>query len=97
MLPSSWLIWAGISVFIFIIYHPLNALTFYKRGNPTFLQPVFLTLAGLLGLICALAYYFTGSLLIVAFIHWLVVVVWLFILGGRNKLNRRYADEFNNC
>ena len=96
VLPSSWLIWAGISVFIFIIYHPLNALTFYKRGNPTFRKPVFLTLAGLLGLICALAYYFTGSLLIVAFIHWLVVVVWLFILGGRNKLNRRYADEFNN-
>ena len=94
-LLSSWLIWAGISVFIFTIYHPLNALTFYPRGNPTFLQPVFLTLAGLLGLICAIAYYFTGSLLIVVLIHWLVVVVWLFILGGTIKLKRTMTISYS--
>ncbi len=85
-LTSSWLIWAGISLVIFIVYHPFNALTFYRRGNPTFLNPVFLTLVGLLGIICAIAYYFTGSLLVITIIHWIVVVVWLFILGGKNKI-----------
>lgn len=87
-LLSSCLIWGVISVFIFIIYHPLNALTLHKVGYPTFLQPIFLILAGLLGVICAIAYYFTGSLLIIVLIHWIVVVVWLFIFGGKKQLKR---------
>jgi predicted Abi (CAAX) family protease len=72
-----------------VLYHPLNALTFYKKGNPTFWQPVFLILSGLLGLICAIAYYFTGSLVIITLIHWLIVVLWLFVFGGEKKLKRR--------
>ena len=87
VLLSSWLIWAVISLFIFIVYHPLNALTFYHRGSPTFFKPIFLTLAGLLGLICTVAYYLTGSLLIITLIHWIVVMVWLFLLGGEKKIN----------
>ncbi len=90
-LISSWLVWAGISLFIFIVYHPLNALTFYRVGYPTFLKPVFLTLAGLLGLGCVIAYYLTGSLLIIILIHWIVAVVWLFILGGKKHLSRNVA------
>jgi predicted Abi (CAAX) family protease len=88
VLISSWLVWAGISLFIFIVYHPLNALTFYGVGYPTFLKPVFLALAGLLGLGGAIAYYFTGSLLAIVLIHWIVVVVWLFILGGKKHLSK---------
>ncbi len=94
-LPSSWLIWAVISVFIFILYHPLSALTFYKAGNPTFFQPVFLTLAGLLGIICAIAYYFTGSLFVIVLIHWFVVVVWLFVFGGRKKFTEKTESYIN--
>jgi predicted Abi (CAAX) family protease len=95
VLPSSWLIWAVISVFIFILYHPLSALTFYKAGNPTFFQPVFLTLAGLLGIICAIAYYFTGSLFVIVLIHWFVVVVWLFVFGGRKKFTEKTESYIN--
>lgn len=32
----TWLVWAAISLVLFIIYHPLNALTFYRAGNPIF-------------------------------------------------------------
>jgi predicted Abi (CAAX) family protease len=84
---SSWLIWAAISLLIFVVYHPLNALTCYSRGYPTFMNPIFLTLAGLLGIICAIAYYLTGSLLVITLIHWIIVVVWLFMLGGKKRLD----------
>ena len=94
VLISTWLLWGLISLVIFIIYHPLNALTLYKVGYPTFLQPVFLMLTGLLGVICSIAYYFTGSLLIIVFIHWVVVVVWLFILGGKQKLGSNSVKEY---
>ncbi len=85
-LTSTWLVWAIISIFIFVIYHPLNALTLYKKGNPTFFQPIFLIFAGLLGFICAIAYYYSGSVLIITLIHWIAVIVWLFLLGGRSKI-----------
>ena len=51
VLLTQWLMWASISLFIFVVYHPLNALTFYKKANPTFLQPVFLLLASELKLL----------------------------------------------
>ena len=82
------IIWLSISLGAFVIYHPLNALTFYKIGYPTFLQPVFLVLSGLLGLTCSGVYLLTGSLWTVAFLHWVVVVVWLLRFGGYERLNR---------
>ena len=90
ILISSWLVWAGISLFIFIVYHPFNALTFYRVGYPTFLKPVFLTLVGFLGLGCTIAYYVTGSLLSIILIHWVVAVVWIFILGGKQAVSSSY-------
>lgn len=82
----SWALWAGLGLILFILYHPLNAETFYRVGFPTFFQPIFLVLAGLLGLCCTVAYALTGSLLAIAFIHWIVVLIWLLALGGRGKL-----------
>ena len=96
-LISSWLIWGTVSILIFIIYHPLSAMTFYRRGYPTFLRPVFLVLAGLLGLICAIAYYATGSLLIISLIHWLVVILWIFLLGGKKHLVQECRIENAEC
>ena len=84
---QAWLLWAMFSLILFIVYHPCNAKTLYKPGNPTFFQPVFLTLAGLLGLACTLAYWLTHSLIIITLIHWLVVVIWLILLGGLEKLH----------
>ncbi|MGK7943718.1 MAG: CPBP family glutamic-type intramembrane protease, partial [Microcystaceae cyanobacterium] len=82
-----WNGWAVLGVIIFMLYHPLNAVTFYKRGYPTFLKPNFLFLAGLLGAACTAAYAFTGSLWTITVMHWLTVVVWLFFLGGDERLS----------
>lgn len=84
---QQWLLWAILSLILFIAYHPLNAKTFYKAGRSTFLQPIFLALTGLLGIACTVAYFFTGSLLTIALIHWAIVLVWLTLLGGMEKLH----------
>jgi predicted Abi (CAAX) family protease len=78
--------WSIISLVAFIVYHPLNALTFYSAGKPTFWDWRFLTLAGLLGAVCSIAYYTTGSIWPSVFIHWIVVVGWVKVFGGRRLL-----------
>lgn len=85
-LADTWL-WGCISLMLFIVYHPLNALSFYPAGLKTFLNPVFLLLAAILGLVCSIVYMQSGSLWTAIVIHWLVVVVWLLLLGGYDKLN----------
>lgn len=85
--PVTLWLWGCISLVMFIIYHPLNAVTFYPDGLQTFFNPVFLCLAALLGVICTLGYFQSGSLWIPVAIHWLIVVVWLLLLGGYKKLN----------
>lgn len=89
VLPQTWLIWSVLSLTIFVVYHPLNALTFYPAGKPTFFQPIFLLLSGLLGLVCTVIYLQTGSLWLIAIAHWLVVVVWLLWLGGYRKMHKQ--------
>ncbi len=84
---GKWTLWAVLSLLLFIVYHPLNAKTSFRSGFPTFFDPVFLTLAGLLGLACTVAYALTGSLSVIAFIHWIVVVVWLLLFGGMQQLH----------
>jgi predicted Abi (CAAX) family protease len=78
--------WSMISLAAFIIYHPLNALTFYPAGKPTFWDWRFLTLTGLLGAVCSIAYYHTGSIWSPVFIHWIVVVGWVKVFGGKRLL-----------
>lgn len=78
--------WGCISLVMFIVYHPLNALTFFSRGLKTFFEIAFLVLAALLGIVCSLAYIQSGSLWTPVLIHWLAVVVWLLFLGGYRKL-----------
>lgn len=47
----------------------------------------FLTLAAMLGAGCTAAYIVTGgSLIAAAAVHWSVVSVWLFLLGGYQQL-----------
>lgn len=82
----TWCFWGCVSLFLFVIYHPLNGLTFYKSGYVTFSNPVFLILATLLGLACVLAYKLTHSLWPPVVIHWVAVVIWLCCLGGGARL-----------
>lgn len=78
--------WGSISLAMFVVYHPLNGLTFYPVGRETFLNPVFLLLAAMLGATCAIAYLQSGSLWSAVAIHWLAVIVWLLLLGGYRRL-----------
>lgn len=82
------LLWSGFSLLLFVLYHPLNARTFYKAGDPTFFNATFLFLAALLGLACTGVYLFTGSIWPGTMIHWLVVAIWLLYLGGLERLSK---------
>lgn len=79
--------WGSMSLVLFIIYHPLNAVTFFPTGRKTFFHPVFLLLAAVLGMVCSMVYLQSGSLWLPVIIHWLVVVVWLVFLGGYKQLH----------
>lgn len=91
---KTWVFWVLLSLGLFILYHPLNAITFYPEGNPTFFHPIFLSLAAFLGLICAVVYKLTGSLWGIVIIHGLVVFIWLYFLDGITLLNHRNDSEF---
>jgi predicted Abi (CAAX) family protease len=70
-------LFAGGSCLAFIAYHPLNI------AAPSFFSdPTFLLGAGLLGIVCTFSYLQSGSLWPPVVIHWLIVVVWLLLLGG---------------
>ncbi len=84
---DTWL-WSIISLFLFIMYHPLNALTLYPQGKPTFMDWRFLTLAGLLGIVCTSIYSMTGSIWLSVMIHWVAVWCWLKLFGGEKCLDR---------
>ncbi|MEH2045815.1 CPBP family glutamic-type intramembrane protease [Nostoc sp.] len=62
-------LWAIVNLLLFVLYHPLNAKTFYKAGIATFYNHVFLFLARFLGVICTVAYNLTGSLFAIVLIH----------------------------
>lgn len=58
-----------------------------KRARTVFWDARFLALAALLGAGCTASYYVTGgSLVAAALTHWLPVNLWLFLLGGWNKV-----------
>ena len=84
---ESYLWRSALSLFLFIIYHPLNGLTFFPQGKKVFFDNIFLTLAASLGIVCTTIYWQTGSLWLPVLIHWVTVAVWLSYLGGSNKLN----------
>jgi len=72
---------------MFVLMHPLNSMTFYTDAFATFTNPVFLIATTLLGLICMMAYWRSGSLWVPTAIHWLIVVAWLLVFGGYAKLH----------
>jgi predicted Abi (CAAX) family protease len=80
-------IWGIVALTAFIIYHPLQGLTWNPSGHEVFLEPTFLILAYLLGTICTIAYLISGSIWLPVIIHWLAVVIWIILLGGFAKFN----------
>lgn len=74
--------WIGLSVLLFVAWHPLQAATFGPPWSATFLNPWFLALVAILGIALARIYVATRSLWPCVAAHWLVVFCWKAFLGG---------------
>ena len=74
--------WILFSVALFVLWHPLQTLTFGPPWASTFLDPWFLALVAVLGTALARIYAATRSLWPAIVAHWLVVLVWKLFLGG---------------
>ncbi|HZG40264.1 MAG TPA: CPBP family glutamic-type intramembrane protease [Nodosilinea sp.] len=85
--PSDgWLLWGIVSLVAFILYHVVLDKTLYRGGKAGLSDPRFLGLAGWLGLVLSGLYWMTGSLWLVVLLHWAVVLVWIYSLGGWARL-----------
>lgn len=76
----------SISTLLFVLWHPFNALTINTGAQGIFLNPHFLFIVMLLGLTCGYTYMHTKSLWVPVLIHWITVIVWVLLLGGRNHV-----------
>ena len=86
------LAWAGLSVGLFVLYHPVAGRLWYPPGRPLFEQGRFLLPCSLLGAICVIAYGWSGSLWAPVLIHWFTVLIWLGPCdGARDLTDRRSA------
>lgn len=81
-----WLFWATVSFVLFILWHLLLAKTIHRNAREVLTDSRFLILMGWLGLVLIGAYWITGSLWVVTFIHWVTVLVWIYALGGKDRL-----------
>ncbi len=80
------LFWAGVGLFSFIMFHPINGLFIRRIARSLFTDPLFLTFAGLLGIACTTAYLISGSIWPPILIHWAVVTPWILVFGGGKVL-----------
>ncbi|MEL6352449.1 MAG: CPBP family glutamic-type intramembrane protease [Cyanobacteria bacterium J06627_28] len=82
-LPKGSAKWMILSTLAYVLWHPLEALTFLPESALYFLNLRFLLLVALLGIFCLHAYRRTGSLWASVLVHWLVVVAWKAAGGAR--------------
>jgi predicted Abi (CAAX) family protease len=80
--------WGALSVGLFVAWHPLAGRLWYPQGRRLFNDGRFLLLTSLLGVTCVIAYQATGSIWPAVLVHWLVVLIWLELLGGRWRLGQ---------
>ena len=71
----------ALSVTLFTLWHVVETL-FLPNSSATFLRADFLALAALLGLLCALLRWRSGSIWTAVHLHWLVVIAWQGWFGG---------------
>ena len=74
--------WIAVSTLLFVLWHPLQALTVGPPWSAAFLDPWFLAAVAVLGIALGRIYAATGSLWPCVVAHWLVVFVWKALLGG---------------
>jgi predicted Abi (CAAX) family protease len=74
---------AGIgAVAVFVLWHPLQAVTIGPPWCATFLDPAFLAIVAILGTTLVWMYRRSGSIWPGVIVHWLVVAGWKLIFGG---------------
>ena len=76
----------GLALTVYIASHPLNAWLFRPQVLTLFSSQAYLVLTTLLGLTCTATYWLSRSIWPSVFIHWLTVVAWIDLLGGRSLL-----------
>ena len=79
---------AAAALVVYVASHPLNALLLRPGALTLFESPVYLVLAALLGLACTATYLISRSIWPPVAFHWLTVVVWIWLLGGRAQLDQ---------
>jgi predicted Abi (CAAX) family protease len=80
------LVVSALSLIVFVAVHPLNGIFVRVQSRAVFTDPIFLTLAALLGLACTVAYRISGSIWPPVAMHWATVAVWTICLGGKRML-----------
>jgi predicted Abi (CAAX) family protease len=86
----QWLLWAALSLVLFILWHWLLAQTIHRSARQVLTDSRFLFLVGGLGIVLTGVYWATGSLWLVVFMHWITVLVWIYALGGKDQLPDRF-------
>ena len=77
---------AGAALVVYVVSHPINALLFRPRVLSLFESTPYLLLTTLLGVTCTVTYLMSRSIWPSVAIHWLTVVTWIWLLGGRALL-----------
>jgi len=74
-------VWSLISLSAFIAWHPIQVWLGLPAAQPLFLEPVFLVMAGALGLACTISRIRSNSLWPPVLIHWIAVLAWKALSG----------------
>ncbi len=69
------LVWAGVSLVAYVLWHPLQTLTF-APDRTLFFEPAFLAMTTLLGIACTALRWQSGTLWTAMVLHWGAVVLW---------------------
>ena len=77
--------WGALSLFAYVVAHPLSAWLFRPSAVDVFTSPIFLFLVSLLGFLCLTLYLRSGSLWSSVLLHAVVVTLWAFG-GGLEQL-----------
>jgi len=73
---------AGIAIAAFVLWHPIQVWLGLPMAQPVFLEPGFLAIVALLGLVCTVAYRTSGAIWPPVAIHWGTVVLWKAVAAG---------------
>ena len=73
---------AGIAIAAFVLWPPVQVWLGLPMAQPVFLEPAFLAIVALLGLVCTVAYRTSGAIWPPVAIHWGTVVLWKAVAAG---------------